>query len=96
MMGHLLHVLGGKKKIHTAFRGVVGAWDALGLVHASTAFFFFFWWRIYVTLCGDSSSGVQCMEVRVIQPLPHRNQTTLQHELIGKCMYSVVVIYGLY
>lgn len=42
MMGHLLHVLGGKKKIHTAFRGVVGAWDALGLVHASTAFFFFF------------------------------------------------------
>lgn len=53
MMGHLLHVLGGKKKIHTAFRGIVGAWDALGLVHASTAFFFF--GGGFVLPCGDSS-----------------------------------------
>lgn len=58
MMGHLLHVLGGKKKIHTAFRGVVGAWDALGLVHASTAFFFFFFGGGFVLPCVETPHQV--------------------------------------
>lgn len=54
-------------------------WDALGLVHLRH-----FFGGGFVLPCGAPHDlFIKCMTVRMIQPILHRNQTTLQHELIG-------------
>lgn len=76
MMGHLLlHVLGGKEdNMRRSERFVGDGMDALGLLHLRH-----FFGGGFVLPCGtphDFLHQVQCMTVRVIQPILHRNQTT--------------------
>lgn len=83
MMGHLLHVLGGKRR-YGVQRGVVGSF-AMGCFRtgASSAFFFFFGGGFVLSCGAPLDLFIKCMPVRVIQPILYRNQTTLQHGLIG-------------
>lgn len=83
MMGHLTFIARSGGKEDTAFRGGSSAvlrWDALGLVHLRLSF-------LVADLCYRvellMTCFIKCMPVRVIQPILYRNQTTLQHGLIG-------------
>lgn len=73
MMGHLLHVLGGKK-IRRSEGGRRQFCDRM----------LFFFGGGFVLPCGAPDDlFIKSMPVRVIQPILYRNQTTLQHGLIG-------------